>query len=327
MAFIDDKKGHKKIAIYLWNKVDFTCMRGKIISIFLIISIGIFSLISPVNAQNTDSIKLYEYSEGIGIAKSTGQPIAISMITNLPKTNAEMNKFINIDPFPFGRDRSSWVLYFLGYTVESENPTEVLILDSEGREIVRIKKYTGPDQKSIDLTRVDSDNKIIGELKVQCPCPTGNEDRDTFYSDTFKYAEGKKGKVQRLPQEKGLVSIKNLKSDSSSYNRNFVTISGYIRGISSQFFDIDDGTGLISLTYFGGFGDIKDGDKIFVKIFVWRPSGQYLYEVVAVSKNQITTSANTAKSDGTESAAKTPGFEVIIGVATAFFAWRKIISK
>lgn len=305
-------------------------MRGKIVSIFLIISIGIFTLGYPVNAQTTDSIKLYEYIEGIDIAKSTGKPIVLSIITdsidfqkNFPKTNAEANKFINID---LGRSRgqNNWVFdYFILFSpMIQKNLTEVMILDSEGREIVRTKKYDG--QSSTDLTRVDSDNKIIGELKVQYSSSTSLEDADTFYSDTFKYAEGKKGKVQRLPQDKGLVSIKNLESDSSNYDVNFVTISGFIHNIKSQSsFDLDDGTGVLNnLNYLGGFGDIKEGDKIFVKIIVTYPP-----RVIAVSKNQIPMSSNSAKSDGAESSTKTPGFEVIIGVAALFVAWRKIMVK
>lgn len=194
----------------------------------------------------------------------------------------------------------------------------------------------------IYLIRMDSERNEIGNVKVAnvTNARMDSEKLDSFFSETYKYAENKKGKIQKLPQEKGLISIKDLKIDrnkyiqgfystdkyNSSYYSNFVTVSGLIRDIKSEsggyYFGIDDGTGVMNLRYNGGLGDIKEGDKVFVKLLVANDDMVFM-----VSKNQIPTSANTAKSDGAESATKTPGFEVIIGVAAVFFAWRKIISK
>jgi hypothetical protein len=304
-------------------------MRGKIVSIFLIISIGIFSLISSVNAQDTDSIKLYEYSEGIELAKSTGKPIAISFLGSdydFPKTKGEMNKVININ---CGSTKSidslvCIMMYRKADSIEvSKESTKILILDSDGREIVRIVQNPIKGRADINLTRFDADRKVIGNLFLIYP-PKMDE-LDTFYSETFKYAETKKGKVQRLLQDKGLVYIKDFKLEkqknptNSIYYGNYVVISGIIRDIQSgggsYGFSIDDGTGVINFFngYEGSLADIKEGDKVFVKFMDVGYESTYL--IFTVSKSQI------------ESSAKTPGFEIIIGVAAVLFARRKMIGK
>lgn len=138
-------------------------MHGKIVSVFLTISICIFSLslISLASAQETGSIKLYDYSEGIDIAKSSGKPIAINLQTPMylqpqgiafAKTKAELNKFININPDGFVNElilmdkdidgkQSREELHegqWQNIDIIYQNQTILLILDSNGREIVRI---------------------------------------------------------------------------------------------------------------------------------------------------------------------------------------------
>ena len=320
--------------------------------------ICIFPLIAPVNAvpilQNTNSItnsvKLYEYSEGIDIARSTGKPIAISMLNSnydFQKTKAEMDKIININPLTT-TGTVSWVheIVFMNRAFDFlPNRTIILILDSDGKEIVRIVQHDVQGRADIDLTRLDSDRKVIGKIFLEYPL---NMDKvDTFYAETFKYAETKKGKVQRLPQEKGLVSIKDLTADHNKYATNtlnrynsnyyghFVTISGLIRDIKSAdgaySFGIDDGTGVINLRYDGSLGDIKERDKIFVKTLVTKN----YYMVITVSKNSITALDNSPKSYETNTAepiegsssSQTPGFGALIGMTCIFLAWKKMICK
>ncbi len=308
-------------------------MHRKIVSIFLILFIGIFSLIVPANAQNTDSIKFYQFYEGIEIAKSTGKPLVINPYNNVSqgdpfeKTKAEMNKFINIDiqDGSLGSDVARSIL-FRG----KQGPAQILILDSNGKEIARITRIGSNSTTTLGfLIRLDSDGKEIGRLPIERKEYNEADQKellnkfDDFYSETYRYAEPKKGKIQRLPQEIGLISIAEYNKNKGEYIYDYVTISGFIRDIkyerNTYTFGIDDGTGVLELIFGGGLGDINEGDKVFVKIILDR--------VLSVSKNQIPSSVNTAKSDGAESSTKTPGFEVVIGVAAVLFAWRKIISK
>lgn len=314
-----------------------------------------FSLIVLANAQNTDSVKVYEYSDGIDIAKSSGRPIAIDPLalqytrqeSAMPKTKAEINNFILINPTQFVNDLILPDKDIDGKTTREQleqrpdidivlkNQTIFLILDSNGKEIVRIvgkfdvgryfgknkEQYEGDSSTLIYLIRLDADKKEIGNYKVS------NVDlmdkQDTFFSDTYKYAENKKGKIQRLPQEVGLISIKDLKTASNAYNTNyysnFVTISGIIRDIksvgNSYQFAIDDGTGVITLYgYTGGLGDIKEGDKVFSKIIEANV-------VLSVSKNPIPTNSNPVKSSEGGSNVKAPGFEAILAISIIGALW------
>lgn len=311
-------------------------MRGKIVSIFLIISIGIFSMITPVNAQNINSIKFYHYDEGIELAKSAGKPIAFNMLLQplsdrdekkineyYGKTLVEMNKFININfTSSYGSTDTFVSVILRSRQQESQMATYLLILDSDGREITRI---AGIDMdKNIPLLiRLDSDGKEIGRIPFPKSAKTEIEKLDDFFSETYKYAANKKGKIQRLPQEIGLISVAEYNKNKGVYLYNYTTISGFIRDIKSEGnsykFGIDDGTGVINLAYGGGLGDIKEGDKVFVKMFI--------SSVLKVSKTPIPTSVNTAKSDETGTTPKTPGFEAMIGAIAMFFAWKKIIGK
>jgi hypothetical protein len=131
-----------------------------------------------------------------------------------------------------------------------------------------------------------------------------------------------------------------------------VIVSGFIReiaggeiapGVTMYQFRIDDGTGVSRFGYFGGVGDIKEGDKVFVEInpsksfnksgIVLKSGSCFEGSFIAstVSKNPIPTNikpdATTPAKPEEASAPKTPGFEIIIGAVAVFFAWKKIIGK
>lgn len=116
---------------------------------------------------------------------------------------------------------------------------------------------------------------------------------------------------------KDLISSKETNAPASKYNGHTVETSGFIREIKSSSsvynFVLDDGNGAMPITYLGGLGDIKEGDKVTVKgiySHTWNPPH---IEAETVNKGNSLV-------DSTSSNAKLSGFEVIIAGIGIIFA-------
>lgn len=313
------------------------------------ISVGI------INAEDTDQIKSYTYDEGIKVAKDTGKPILFSTGDLFSYHNDEINKIIGND-FIYIRLLITRTIYSSTHDIECIIPymimcydyndnlenSHVLVLDSNGREITRIIH----SDDTYSFIQLDSDGIKITSINTSTLTA---EEYVNFILETIEYSKTKKGKIQRLPQEKGLMGINDLSNVEDHLN--FFTVSGTIRNIkytqnNRYNFNIDDGTGVISVYYTGGLGDVKEGDKVFVKGLVVKGVGQGVYGVQvaegvdiltyrhhngelgiisdSISKTRI--DADTTKSNGNTPIPKTPGFAAI-SVITVLLAMTYLLKR
>lgn len=296
------------------------------------------------------SLTMYQYYEGIKTAKETGKPIlfAFTGLADLLYRYDDVNKIVNNDfiyvpPLPTditGQGGSEETMLAFVYDIEYIIPFNMvvcnenqycyfLVLDSNGREITRV--VSSPDEKQ--LIQIDSDGNEIASF---------NASTEDTYSDcileVLKYSKTKKGRTQRLPQEKGSIAINDLSNVEDYFN--FFTISGTIRDIgytknNRYNFNIDDGTGVIDVLYTGGIGDINEGDKVFVKglwVRVVEGNMRGYYSSVGVpmivsssiSKTRIDT--GTTKSDDHAPISKTSGFGALFattGLLTVVYLLRR----
>ena len=190
-----------------------------------------------------------------------------------------------------------------------------LILDSNGREIVRVVPTLDNENYWI---RLDSDGNEISSFTASTATDEELNNVILEILETLEYSKTKKGKIQRLPQEKGSIGINDLSGVEDYFN--FFTISGTIRDIeytanNRYNFNIDDGTGVIGVFYTGGIGDIKEGDKVFVKGLGARVVGgtmQGYYSsggvplIISESISKTPIDTGTAKSNDNTSIPKTP---------------------
>lgn len=286
-----------------------------------------FISIGVVNAEDTNEIKSYTYDEGIKIAKETGKPILFAFpgLADLLYRYDDVNKIVNNDfiyippmaKYATSQDSFEDAALAFVYDIEYIIPFNMvcgnqychfLILDSNGREITRV---VGSSDEQ--LSQIDSDGNEIASF---------NASTEDVYGDcilkTLKYSKTRKGKIQRLPQEKGSIGINDLSGVEDYFN--FFTIRGTIRDIeytknNRYSFNIDDGTGVIGVLYTGGIGDISEGDKVFVnglgvRVVEGSMQGYYSSEGVpimiseSISKTPINT--DTTKSSDSTPLPKTP---------------------
>lgn len=265
----------------------------------------------------------YRYYKGIETAKDTGKPILFCLHSSASWLyhHDEMNKIVNNDFIYIASvpkdiiDQGSVEEY--ACDIECSIPLgmqfyedpygkimacDFLILDSNGREITRT--IYSPDE---GLVQMDSDGNKIASLNTSTMT---TEEYVNFILETLEYSKTKKGKRLILPQEKGLISIKDLSKTDDSFN--FFTVSGTIRDIdytknNCYNFNIDDGTGVINIDYAGGIGDIKEGDKVFVSGLGARLSStEITLSCTSISKTRIDT--GTTKSGDHAPISKTSGF-------------------
>lgn len=146
--------------------------------------------------------------------------------------------------------------------------------------------------------------------RAQINFTEGNYFNASIYADrAFQYARISNVSI-------GYRSIKDLPTQSdfySKYQNHKVTVEtgGFIRDIksygTSYSFSVDDGAGVIGVTYSGGLGDIKEGDTVDVK-GVYRP-GNINAESVKKGSGLVGSSSSNIKA---------PGFEAILAVIGIF---------
>lgn len=276
------------------------------------------------------SLTVYRYYEGVKTAKDTGKPIlfALSGFGYSFYHHDELNKIVNNDFIhiqPLVADITGQgdleeyaydieylipfaMVYYGGFTNTKEiEPCGLLVLDSNGREITRIVHSPAGGDSYVQL---DSDGNEITSFGTSA---STSEEYNNFILETLEYSKKAKGKIQMLPQEKGLMSIKDLLKTGNHLN--FFTVSGTIRDIeytknNRYNFNIDDGTGVISVDYGGGLGDIKEGDKVFVNGLVGVADEGMVSSTI--SKTHINT--DTTNLDDDTPAPKTPDFGAMFAI-------------
>lgn len=286
----------------------------------LITAIVLFSfiLIGAVNAEDTNQIKTYTYDEGVKVAKDTGKPI-LSVLPVEYFNEDIIGDFVCIpirnivaDPIAYRLYKTKWCCDV--HDIDEEGKLLLLILDSDGREITRIASFS--DGRL--FIQMDSDGNEIASINMSKK-EGYVENYNEFILKTLEYSKTKKGKIQRLPQEKGLVSVKDIHDNFAEYNCNFVTVNGNIRDIkygANYEFRIDDGTGVIDVTYIGGLGDIEDGDRVFVNGYYSYGSydGSLMILSERVSKTPIGISTDHTKSDSPNAHSKTPALGAMFAI-------------
>ncbi|NQE46008.1 hypothetical protein C5S31_08300 [ANME-1 cluster archaeon GoMg2] len=95
------------------------------------------------------------------------------------------------------------------------------------------------------------------------------EAKDALNKGNYEYAQDWADDASELAKRAsiGSVQINDLKALATKYDQRTVVISGTIRDIETVYgegykFALDDGSSMISVTYQGSLGDIKDGDKV-----------------------------------------------------------------
>ncbi|MEA3281770.1 MAG: hypothetical protein U9Q68_04295 [Euryarchaeota archaeon] len=186
------------------------------------------------------SLTMYLYYEGIKTAKESGKPILFdnNVVNSFTYHHDKLNKIVNeefiyISSVPKGlTGRSEYekailaCIYDIGYNIyfnmihNKNQYCHFLVLDSNGREITRIVSSSDKQR----LIQTDSGgNEIASFNRSAAPTEEFNEKYGNFILETLEYSKTKKGKIQRLPHEKGLTSIKDI-SKTDDY-LNFFTIS------------------------------------------------------------------------------------------------------
>ena len=127
-----------------------------------------------------------------------------------------------------------------------------------------LSEYVEPAQSEID------DAKLIG-ADVRDAESKLKDAKDALNKGNYEYAKSWAGDASGLAKHAsvGSVQIKDLKALATKYDQRTVIISGTIRDIETVYgegykFALDDGTGMISVVYRSGLGDIQEGDKITV---------------------------------------------------------------
>ena len=292
------------------------------VHVILMIAMVVCSLIGIANAEDTNQIKSYTYEEGVAVAKDTGKPILSGFPSVLPMeyfNEIIIGDFVYIpitniiaDPIAYRLYKTKWCCDV--HNVDEEGELLLLILDSNGREITRIASFS--DGRL--FIQMDSDGNEIASINMsKKEGYVGNYNE--FILKTLEYSKTKKGKIQRLPQEKGLVSVKDVHDNFAEYNCNFVTVNGNIRDINygaNYEFQIDDGTGVIDVTYIGGLGDIEEGDKIFVNGYYSYGSydGSLMILSKSASKTPIDVSTDHTKSNDDAPIPKTPDLGAMFAI-------------
>ena len=97
------------------------------------------------------------------------------------------------------------------------------------------------------------------------------EAEDALNKGNYEYAQNWANKTAELAKnaDTGSVQINDLKALATKYDGRTVVVSGTLKDIETAYgkgytFALDDGSGMISVTYQGNLGDLEDGDKVKV---------------------------------------------------------------
>ena len=131
------------------------------------------------------------------------------------------------------------------------------------------------------------------------------EAKDALNKGNYEYARDWADDASELAKHAsiGSVQIKDLKALATKYDERTVVISGTIRDIETVYgegytFALDDGSGMISVSYQGSLGDIRDGDRV-------KASGIFQASTGTVVADDVQKSGVSG----------VPGFEVIFAIA------------
>jgi PGF-CTERM protein len=153
-------------------------------------------------------------------------------------------------------------------------------------------------QSEIDVAKSIGADVTDAESKLK-------DAKDALNKGDYEYARSWTDEASELAKHASVGSVKiiDLKALATKYDLRTVLVSGTIRDIETVYgkgytFALDDGTGMISVVYEGGLGDIKEGDKVTV-------SGAFQ------------ASAGTVVADNVQKSGvgDVPGFEAIFAIA------------
>jgi PGF-CTERM protein len=129
--------------------------------------------------------------------------------------------------------------------------------------------------------------------------------KDALNKGNYEYARLWADDALELAKHASIGSVKiiDLKALATKYDQRTVVVSGTIRDIKTVYgkgytFALDDGSGMISVVYEGGLGDIQEGDKVTVSGIFQASTG--------------TVAADTVHKSGVGGV---PGFEAIFVIA------------
>jgi len=129
--------------------------------------------------------------------------------------------------------------------------------------------------------------------------------KDALNKGNYEYARSWADDASELAKHASVGSVKiiDLKALATKYDQRTVAVSGTIRDIKTVYgkgytFALDDGSGMISVVYEGGLGDIQEGDKVTV-------SGIF----------QASTGSVVADNVQKSGVGGVPGFEAILAIA------------
>ncbi len=204
------------------------------------------------------------------------------------------------------------------YSMPESRITPTPQIPEDTKKIAAITDYINLVNSEIkNATSIGADTKAaVAKL---------DDARRALSKGDYNNASSFAGIAFQLSRTLGFISIKDLISSKetdipkSKYEGYTVETSGLIRDIKSSGakynFVIDDGNGVLAVTYSGGLGDIKEGDSVYVKGIY------YSQNVIAESVKKGSGLYGSDSSDN-----KTPGFVIIltgIGMILAIALRRK----
>ena len=254
--------------------------------------------------ENNDGIKnLYEYDNkklGLNIidwlSVSLAKEIASKLINSV-STKIDALKRKNVDTSlieqALSKAEDSYELEKYDEAYELAQNAQKMADDAyETAGYIESAQSEIDEAKSIGADVTDAESKL-------------KDATDALNKGNYEYARSWADDALELAKHASVGSVKiiDLKALATKYDQRTVVVSGTIRDIETVYgkgytFALDDGTGMISVVYEGGLGDIQEGDKVTV-------SG-------AFQASTGTVAAETVQKSGVGGV---PGFEAIFAIA------------
>jgi len=254
--------------------------------------------------DNKDGIKnLYEYDNkklglniidwlSVSLAKETAAKSINSVSTKIDALKRK-NVDTSVIEQALSRAEDSYELEKYDEAIELAQNAQKMADDAyETAGYIESAQSEIDEAKSIGADVTDAESKL-------------NDARDALDKGNYEYARSWADEASERAKHASVGSVKiiDLKALATKYDQRTVAISGTIRDIETVYgkgytFALDDGSGMISVVYEGGLGDIAEGDKVTV-------SGVF----------QASTGAVVADNVQKSGVGGVPGFEAIFTIA------------
>ncbi|MDY6966801.1 MAG: DUF2341 domain-containing protein [Halobacteriota archaeon] len=182
--------------------------------------------------------------------------------------------------------------------------------DEDASELVKNAKKMADDTYEALSEHIEPAQLVIDEAKSLGADVKEAEDKleeadDALSKGNYEYAMDWADNALELAKNATVSSVKitDLIALSAKYDQYTVMITGTIKDINAVYgkgytFALDDGSGMISVSYKGILGDIQDGDRVTVH-------GVF----------QVTNGSGSIVADDVQSGGGTPGFEAVFTIA------------